>query len=107
MTAAEICLADLGGAGGSVVASRLSENPRWKVLLVEAGPDEPAGAQIPSNLQLYLSNFSISPFSRLPPPSKRADTRFIRVKSSRRHGSGLEVQNHERIVRVSQPERQL
>ncbi|XP_043255747.1 glucose dehydrogenase [FAD, quinone]-like [Colletes gigas] len=42
------------GAAGPVVAARLSEINDWNVLLCEAGPDEPAGAEIPSNLQLYL-----------------------------------------------------
>lgn len=44
------------GAGGAVVASRLSEVEDWNVLLVEAGPDEPAGAEVPANVGLYLGS---------------------------------------------------
>lgn len=50
-----------GGSAGAVVASRLTENPKHSVLLLEAGPDENEVTDVPSlAAYLQLSNLDWS-----------------------------------------------
>ncbi|KAF5280852.1 hypothetical protein FQR65_LT03001 [Abscondita terminalis] len=48
-----------GGSSGATVAGRLSEIAQWKILLIEAGGDEPLGSQVPSMLLNYIGDSEI------------------------------------------------
>ena len=47
-----------GGAGGSVLASRLAANAHTSVLLLEAGPDSPDPATLPDDIKFGYTRFA-------------------------------------------------
>ena len=47
------------GSAGAAVAARVSENPNWRVALVEAGPDYPLLAETPDDLVNSHNNLSV------------------------------------------------
>lgn len=91
----------VGGTAGSVVASRLSDIPEWKVLLLEAGPDEPPGTDIPSMVAMFLGSL----LSRFAPFIRESigwrSRRKLVWSCSNRHRDRLAVSNRERSERLS------
>ncbi|KAH1001172.1 hypothetical protein HUJ04_013419 [Dendroctonus ponderosae] len=45
-----------GGSGGAAAAGKLAQVEGWKVLLIEAGGDEPPGSQVPAMVVNYFGN---------------------------------------------------
>lgn len=52
-----MCVAVGGGSAGSVMAARLAEVAEWKVLLLEAGGQQPPESLVPAlNVALFQSD---------------------------------------------------
>ena len=59
------------GSSGAVVANRLSENPEWKVLLIEAGGEPMPLNYIPS-FSLFMLNHKEIDWSHFTVPQQQA-----------------------------------
>lgn len=69
------------GPGGATVASRLSENPKFNVLLIEAGPDYDGSEmlRVPGNfLQILSSNYTWNYTTIANPTLNNRTLRYIR-----------------------------
>ena len=70
------------GAGGAVVAARVSEDPRIRVLLIESGPDYPNVEALPEDLR--NTHETVKSVARTPQRAKISSSRG----SARRIASG-------------------
>lgn len=71
------------GAAGSVLANRLTENPRWKILLLENGEEENDTTDIPFLTQNLYSTDYVYPYKGEPGLRKKKDGFCLSIKDTR------------------------
>ncbi|RWS06989.1 putative alcohol dehydrogenase-like protein, partial [Leptotrombidium deliense] len=76
-----------GGLAGCIVATRLSENPSFKVVLIEAGSDPPLISKVPM-LSFLLMNSKYDWNYTTIPQSDAADRVFGMIRGKMLGGSG-------------------
>lgn len=70
-----------GGSGGATAAGRLAAFKKWKVLLVEAGGDEPPGTEVPSMFPVFTQVSTLGWNYKTEPEQNACLSRYIKSMS--------------------------